>query len=213
MTTFEQLEELVYHGFKELRESFQETRERQQETDRQLKETDRQLKESERQLKETIQETNRQMRGITDSLGRFAEQMVQPAVVSLFHKRGIALTGVYHRLRQRRNGDTMEVDVLGEGKEAVVAIEVKLRLEVEDVAEFLSELPDFHRFFPTFRGHTLYGAVAGMSMEQNVVRYASRHGLFVLAPSGENVQIMNDKKFQPRVFGEPARKPSKKRTR
>ena len=213
MTTFEKLEELVYHGLKELRESSQETRERQQENERRQQENERQLKESDRQLKETIQETNRRMRGITDSLGLFAEQMVQPAVVTLFHKRGIALTGIYHRLRQRRNGDTMEVDVLGEGSEAVVAIEVKLRLEVEHVKEFLDELPDFFKFFPSFREHTLYGAVAGMSMEQNVVRYAYRQGLFVLAPSGENVRIVNDKKFQPRVFGEPAAKLSKKRAR
>lgn len=207
MTTFEQLEELVYHGFKELRESFQETRERQ------LKVSDRQLKKSEWQVKETFKETDRRMRGIFDSLVPFAEQMVQPAALTLFHERGIVLTGAYHRLSQRQNGHTMEIDVLGEGRETVVAIEVRRRLEVEDVKEFLSELPDFFKFFPLFRERTLYGAVAGMSIEENVVHYASRQGLFVLAPSGENVRIMNDKKFQPRVFGEPARKLSKKRAR
>lgn len=185
---FEQIENLVHHNLKEPQPSFQDIRERQRETDR-------------------------RMRGIIDSLGLFAEQVAEPAVLNLFHKRGIVLTGDYHRLWQKRNGDTMEIDLLLEGREAVVAIEVRRRLETEDVKELLNELPYFFLYFPSFRERTLYGAVAGMSIEENVVRYASRQGLFVLAPSGENVQIMNDKKIQPRVFGEPARKLSRKRAR
>jgi hypothetical protein len=71
---------------------------------------------------------------------------------------------------------------------------------LSDVKNFLKTLPDFFKFFPHFRRRKLYGAVAGMSVDENVARYAYKHGLFVLAPAGENMQILNDKKFVPRAF-------------
>jgi hypothetical protein len=181
MTTLEKLEELVYHGFKETADRFQET--------------DRGLK----QLKEEVS-------GLTKSLGLFAESMVHPSAVRLFSERGIPLSGVTTRLKERRNGEMMEVDVLGMGPDAVVVIEVKLRLTVEHVKEFLNELPRFFDFYPYFRGRKLYGAVAGASIDKGVDRFAYAHGLFILSQSGDNMKIINDEKFVPRVFNEPVRR-------
>ncbi len=104
-------------------------------------------------------------------------------------------------MQEHLNGDNMETDVIGLGPECAVLIKAKLRLRQAEVEEFLQEqLPRFFHFFPSFRRPVLYGGVAGMSIDQDVERFAYKQGLFIIVQSGENVRILNDKKFQPRSF-------------
>jgi hypothetical protein len=200
MTTLEKLEELIYQGFKETDRKFQETAEQSKETDRKFQETDRQIKRTDKKLRGLGEE----FWGLSKSVGLFAEYAVKPAIGRLFAARGIELTGFYSRASERRDGGTMEMDILGTGPQHVVAIEVKFRLELQDVTDFLEKLPRFFDFFERYRGLTLYGAVAGMSIDEGVDRYAYHQGLFVLAQSGENIRLLNDKKFIPRAYSYPA---------
>jgi hypothetical protein len=96
----------------------------------------------------------------------------------------------------------MEVDLLLEDESDVVVVEVKSTLKVADVQELLADLGDFLRFFPRYRGMRVYGAVAGLTIDENADRFAYRQGLFVLSVSGDNmVHILNDAAFRPRDFG------------
>ncbi|MGK7957213.1 MAG: DUF3782 domain-containing protein, partial [Crocosphaera sp.] len=45
-----------------------------------------------------------------------------------------------------------------------------------------------------------YGAVAGIEIEEGADKYAYRQGLFVLAQSGETVNILNDEQFNPQAW-------------
>jgi len=208
MATLEKLEDLIYRISKETEQRAKETdrrmQENAQESARRMQETERELKARAIQSDREYKELWRQLAGVTGSVALFAESMVYPSLIRLFRQRGLALTGTYHRLRERRNGGTMEIDALGVGETAVVAVEVKVTLETEDVKDFLESLPRFFDFFPRFRGLKLYAAVAGMSVTESVARYAYKNGLFVLAQSGENMKILNDEKFKPRAFNEPA---------
>jgi len=142
-----------------------------------------------------------QVSGITDSLSRFSEQAVFPAAKKLFAKRGIQLNHLFSNLGAHRNGDNMETDVIGVGPDCAVLIEVKLRLRLSDVEEFLEKkLPRFFDFFPTLQRPILYGGVAGMSIDTGADRFAYKRGLFVLAQTGDIVRILNDKKFRPHSF-------------
>ena len=53
---------------------------------------------------------------------------------------------------------------------------------------------------PRFADVNALGAVGGMVVPKDVARYAYRQGFFVLAQSGENIVILNDEKFKPRVW-------------
>jgi hypothetical protein len=46
----------------------------------------------------------------------------------------------------------------------------------------------------------VYGAVAGMIVEDEADKYAYKKGLFVLRQKGNIVEIVNDNKFQPKVW-------------
>ena len=66
--------------------------------------------------------------------------------------------------------------------------------------EFITDLREFRQFFPEYNDKQLYGAVAGIEIEQGADKYAYRQGLFVLAQSGENMVILNNEQFQPKTW-------------
>jgi hypothetical protein len=197
------LAELV-EAQKETERCFQETERRFQETERILKE---QSLETERILKEQSLKTDRQITRLSKEIGnlggkwgRFVENMVAPACETLFLNRQIPVHQVSQRVRKRLDGKTLEIDVLVTNENHVLVVEVKSSLSVDDVKELIKNLTEFRQFFPEYNHKQLYGAVAGIEMEEGADKYAYRQGLFVLAQRGENVAILNDTEFQPKTW-------------
>ncbi|MBR8829482.1 MAG: DUF3782 domain-containing protein [Gomphosphaeria aponina SAG 52.96 = DSM 107014] len=174
--------------------------ESQKETERILKEesqkTDRQIQELSREVKRVSQELG----NLGGKWGRFVENMVAPACETLFLNRGIPVHKVYQRVKGKLNGETLEIDVLITNDNHVLVVEVKSSLNVEYVQEFIKDLREFRQFFPEYNQKQLYGAVAGIEINEGADKYAYRQGLFVIAQSGETVTILNDDKFQPKVW-------------
>ncbi len=197
------LAELV-EAQKETERCFQETERRFQETERILKE---QSLETERILKEQSLKTDRQITRLSKEIGnlggkwgRFVENMVAPACETLFLNREIPVHQVSQRVRKRLDGKTLEIDVLVTNENHVLVVEVKSSLSVDDVKELIKNLTEFRQFFPEYNHKQLYGAVAGIEIEEGADKYAYRQGLFVLAQRGENVAILNDTEFQPKTW-------------
>ncbi|WP_430014017.1 DUF3782 domain-containing protein [Microcystis ichthyoblabe FBCC-A1114] len=200
------LAELV-EAQKETERCFQETERRFQETERVLKE---QSLETERILKEQSLKTDRQITRLSQEIGnlggkwgRFVENMVAPACETLFLNRQIPVHQVSQRVRKRLDGKTLEIDVLVTNENHVLVVEVKSSLSVDDVKELINNLTEFRQFFPEYNHKQLYGAVAGIEIEEGADKYAYRQGLFVLAQRGENVAILNDTDFQPKTWYDP----------
>jgi hypothetical protein len=200
------LAELV-EAQKETERCFQETERRFQETERILKE---QSLETERILKEQSLKTDRQITRLSQEIGnlggkwgRFVENMVAPACETLFLNRDIPVHQVSQRVRKRLDGKTLEIDVLVTNENHVLVVEVKSSLSVDDVKELIKNLTEFRQFFPEYNHKQLYGAVAGIEIEEGADKYAYRQGLFVLAQRGENVAILNDTDFQPKTWYDP----------
>lgn len=194
--------------FQETDLKFQETAQRFQETDRKFRETDLKFQETDRKFQETdrkLQETDRQLRetmrvvsNLGGQWGLFVENLVAPACERIFSERGIPVRMVSQRVKKRRDGDTLEIDVLVVNDGHVVVVEVKSSLSVADVREFLEDLGQFRTFFPEYASWKVHGAVAGMRIEEGADRYAYRQGLFVMAQTGDTVKILNDAQFEPK---------------
>ena len=200
------LAELV-EAQKETERCFQETERRFQETERVLKE---QSLETERILKEQSLKTDRQITRVSQEIGnlggkwgRFVENIVAPACETLFLNRDIPVHQVSQRVRKRLDGKTLEIDVLVTNENHVLVVEVKSSLSVDDVKELIKNITEFRQFFPEYNQKQLYGAVAGIEIEEGADKYAYRQGLFVLAQRGENVAILNDTEFQPKTWYDP----------
>jgi hypothetical protein len=184
-TTLEEVWKLV----RELTESQKETARKSQETDRQIQETSRQ-----------IAEVSKKIGDLGNRLGEFVEGMVRPALVRLFQARGIAVHEVYPDVSIDRGSEGLQIDLLVLNDDDAVAVEVKSKLSQADVDEHLERLSKIKRLMPRYRELRLLGAVAAMVVPPSVARYAYRNGLFVLAQSGETVRILNDERFQPRIW-------------
>ncbi|MBD2151153.1 DUF3782 domain-containing protein [Pseudanabaena sp. FACHB-1277] len=153
-------------------------------------------------LEKTVERTSKAVDGLTTRWGRFVEELVRSAVVRMFRDRGILITRTMERVRSPlTSGTPMEIDILGINGMKMVAVECKSRLSKDDVDEMGDRLTNFKKAFPEYAQYTLYGAVAGIEINEGVDIYAYRKGLFVIRTNGDSVEIANDDKFQPLAWG------------
>lgn len=186
---------------------FQETNVLMKELFVSQKETDRKFQETDRKFQEISQQTSREIKAVNESIGRlgnrlgdFVEEMVRPAAVRLFREQGIDVHEVHRGVEASRNGDNIEIDLLVVNTTDVVAVECKSQLSIDDVNQHLANLNKLKKMLPTYAEKRVMGAVAAMVLPDNVGRYAYKHGLFVIAQSGDHLLIRNDAKFKPHVW-------------
>jgi hypothetical protein len=175
------------------------------EADRRAAEWDRQFAESKAEadrrhaeLEKLVASANTAVNNLTSRWGRFVEELVRPAVIKLFQGKGIHLEHTF--LRAEDMGRTMEIDILGVNSTDVVLVECKSRFSQDDLDEFLEKLPWFKGAFREFSSYQIYGAIAGIEIDQGVDRRAYKKGLFVIRPSGDTVTIINDDRFRPKMW-------------
>ncbi len=76
-------------------------------------------------------------------------------------------------------------------------------IDVSVVKKCLADLDTLFEVFPKYRGYTIYGGVAGLTIDEEADKYAYRQGLFVLNVGREGlVTMLNDERFQPKDFGQ-----------
>lgn len=193
--------------FQETTLQFKETDRQMQETDRRMQEADCRLQETERLLKEQSRETDRQIRQVNrqigelgNRLGEFVEWQVRPAAIRLFRERDIDVHELASDVSIQRDGEGLEIDLLAMNHTQAVLVEVKSKLSQGDIDDHLERLGKFKRLMPRYQDVSAIGAVAAMVVPQDVARYAYRQGLFVMAQSGDDMMILNDLSFQPKVW-------------
>jgi hypothetical protein len=98
---------------------------RSAEADRRSAEADRRREEANRtmeELKKQVQETTKAVNSLTTPLCLFIEEMVEPAVVGLFQEWGIDVTQTMSRLKSKRPGAAMEIDIVAVNGSELVAV-------------------------------------------------------------------------------------------
>jgi len=198
-----------------IEEGFQRVWAMFQETDRQFKETDKKFQETDKKFQESIKETDRRFQetdkkfqeamkrvdALTGKWGAFVEGLVAPNMAAMFESRGIEIERIFPRAKAHdKQGDKMEIDILGVNGEYVVIVEVKSTLGVDDVKEHIERIKNFRNFFPEYAERKIIGAVAGIVIDEGADKFAYRKGLFVIAQTGDIVKILNDEKFRPKAW-------------
>jgi len=195
-------------AFEERQRASQQAFEERQRASQQVFEQYRQTTEQEMaKLSKTIEETNKQIAqtnkqvgGLTSRWGEFVENLIKPAAARLFQEKGIEVHLTALGVTGQDEKGSIEIDILVENTTEVVAIEVKSHLEVRDVKRFLQTLERFKKAFPKHKNDKLYGAVAGIKIDERVNEYAIQEGLFLIQPAGDSVVIANSHDFQPRTW-------------
>ena len=90
----------------------------------------------------------------------------------------------------------MQIDVFRVNAMSTIAGECKSRLSTDDVDEMCERLNNLKQAFPEYANYRILGTVAGIEVDDKVCRYTYQKGLYVIKPSGETVNIVNDEKFK-----------------
>jgi hypothetical protein len=207
---FQELERVMKAGSQETDRRFQELervmKAGSQETDRKFQEGSerflRELKESQKAFDAQMAQLNKQLGQHGNRLGEFVQEMVRPAVVRLFQEWGLPVHQVMANVAAYDDNKQfiMEIDLVVINNEVLVAVECKSHLSNDDVNEHLERLALFKRCFSQYNGYRILGAVAGMVVPTEVGRRAYKQGLFVLAQSGDAVEIRNGEGFKPKEW-------------
>jgi len=147
-----------------------------------------------------VEQTNKQVGGLTSRWAEFVENMIKPAAARIFKEQGIDVHHTALRVDAQDEKGSIEIDILVENTNEVVAIEVKSHLEVRDVKRFLKVLGRFKEAFPRYQNYKLYGAVAGIKIDEKANEYATQEGLYLIEPAGDSVIIANSQNLKRRVW-------------
>jgi len=162
---------------------------------------ERNLEENSKKLEIEDKKLQKKIDSLTGVWGKFVEGLVLPKIIEMFQSRGIEIEISAQSVKGFKNGQEFyEIDILLVDTNIAVAVEVKSTLSIDDVNEHLARLDKIRQVKPklfNLSGATIYGAVAGMIIEQDADRYAYKKGLFVLRQKGNIVEIVNDDKFKP----------------
>jgi uncharacterized phage infection (PIP) family protein YhgE len=198
--TDEQLEKLT--------ERQNKTDEQLRKTDEQLRKTDEKIKELAEQQKKTDKQIDKVARDIGGGLGRAAEGLTAPCVAKLFKDLGFEISEVQQRVKSLdpvTKEVKAEVDLLCpgvlNGKEVVLIGEVKANLTSDDIKYFLEDVVvNFKIDYPKYKNLDVFTFVSGLNISKDVEKFAYRRGLYVLAPAGETMRILNPPQFKPKIW-------------
>jgi hypothetical protein len=170
----------------------------QEETARQMQDTDRRMKETDRQLRELKQ----QLGGLGDKFGSFTEGLALPSMTKILMQR-FGMTFVAPRVRIRKNGRSIELDVLAysnSGVDEVYIVEVKSHLREEALDQMRRMLADFREFFPEHAAKKVYGIMAAVDISGPVREKALREGFYLARIHDGQFEIEVPSDFQPRAY-------------
>ncbi|OBU77673.1 hypothetical protein [Cylindrospermopsis raciborskii] len=178
-----------------------EARQREyEERQRKHEEEMNQFRISMEETRKIVAETNKNMGSITSRWGEFVENLVRPAAVRLFKEQGINVHYTSLQVKADDYAGSIEIDIWAENDGEIVAIEVKSHLKVRDIKRFITVLDRFKDVFPKYKNYRLYGAVAGIKVDEKADQYALEQGLFLIRPAGDSVAIDMKKDFQAKVW-------------
>jgi hypothetical protein len=166
---------------------FQKSRE---ENDRRQQETDRHIRELKQQLG-----------GLGDKFGSFTEGLALPSMEKILGQR-FGMDVVAPRVRARRNGHSMEVDVLAysHSNDQVFVVEVKSHLREEALDQLRRILKEFREFFPEHKDKKLFGILAAVDAPDRVRDKALREGFYLARIHDGQFELQVPDGFQPHAF-------------
>ena len=150
-------------------------------------------------LDKKISDEVKRAEGFRDNLARAAEDAFAFRLKDILRDNyGLELDEVLRRVQLVNHG--REVDILGLNGSVAVVGEVKIRLQRDDVLKFVGVLGEFRDDFPDHARETVYGVVAGETVDDDAAALARKRGFFVLRMDEGIVCPETPDGFRPRAY-------------
>jgi len=159
-----------------LNEKFAETRLMQQETARQIK------------------EVSRQLGGMGNSNGDFAEEFFYNSLRETMTFAGVHFDMISDKFRTRRimpdkTEKKAQFDIVLHNGDSLALIEVKYKAELEDIEEMIEEkVPNFRLLYPQYAKYKLYLGIGSLVLKDRIVQEAKKLGIGLMEQRGDAVE-------------------------
>jgi len=148
----------------------------QQETDRQIK------------------EVSRQLGGMGNSNGDFAEEFFYNSLRETMTFAGVHFDMISDKFRTRRimpdkTEKKAQFDIVLHNGDSLALIEVKYKAELEDVEEMIEEkVPNFRFLYPQYAKYKLYLGIGSLVLKDRIVQEAKKLGIGLMEQRGDAVE-------------------------
>ena len=184
-------------SFEEIKEILRDVAKSQKETDAKFKETDKKFKETDARFKKTetlISDIGKQVGGISNNNGYFAEQFFAQSLKDKKSIGGINFDEVETNLKHKRKGLTDEFDIVLYNGDSVGIVEVKYVADKGDLTTLIErKAPNFRILYPEYADYKLYLGLAGLSfLNEDVKKQGIAAGVAILEAKGDHAEITAD---------------------
>lgn len=157
---------------------------------------------SQRKTDAQIDRVSKQLGELGNKFGSFTEGMADPSLKKLLVEK-FGAEFVADGVVRRQGGDTMELDVMGYSNgrtNRVFVAEVKSRLCVEDLEEFVATLEKVPKFFPEHRSKEVIGILAAVDIPSDMPKRVAKAGIHLARVSDETFRLVDPKGFRAKSF-------------
>ncbi len=198
---------------------FDETAERFKETDVKLKEITDILNQRSKETAEMSKETELKLKETSKSIDRLTTQVknIYLELGGIGKTNGLIAESIFYRhFKRTMKAGTMhfdyidqnvhrkkdeiegEYDIILYNDNKILVIEVKYFFRMHYLKKFYqTELEKFKILFPNYANYKIYGAVAAIHFEKDVIEEAKRKGLYIFKEEDKQITIINDPEFMP----------------
>ncbi|MDM8519097.1 hypothetical protein QUF64_03555 [Anaerolineales bacterium HSG6] len=193
-------EQRIEHVMLELAKSSHELRQKMTEMAEQVKRNE-----------ENMLRTRKEMGEVSKRLGRIVEDIIAPDLPDMLRilvdcpaDEEIAVNTNVQRLHPGKptsgQRQKVEIDAMAACGNYVLINETKSTLRTEHIQRLHELLTVARGYFPEYEHHQFIGCVASLHVGDDLIRYANRQGLVVLAMKEGLIKIVNRDDFSIRYF-------------
>jgi len=150
------------------------------------------LTQSQKETDRIMKELQKQMGGISDNQGKFAEEYFfnsfESGKTNFF---GEKFDEIAKHLKTRRQGLEDEYDIVLYNHASVAIIEVKYKAHTKDIPTVLKKAETFRILYPEYKDFKIYLGLASMSFYPELEEECINEGIAVIKQIGDTV-VIND---------------------
>jgi hypothetical protein len=149
--------------------------------------------ETNRVFRESMDRLSHDVGGVNNRFGEIIEMVVLPGLLGEMDKQcGLKFDNVSPRKRFTDSGkEYAEIDLFLENGESVMAVEAKARFTLGMANQFVRQVESLreHEVKAGVVGKTIYAAIAAIGIDDNVRKFASENGLYLVEVNNSNSKV------------------------
>jgi len=198
------LMELVYQSrlseikIKELAEEMNDFKDEMRVFKDEMKEFKDEMKEFKEEMRQSKRDMDKKWGDLARKMGTLIEDIFIPsfdlAVEKYFH---LTPSDVMPRRKIRKNGDTLEVDILAYAGEMAFVVEVKASPNrLEYVHDFIAKLKTLPDFLPEIQKYQTVPIYAALDMEDKTIALLTRNKIYAMVVRGDILELVNFRELE-----------------